>query len=382
MSWPGKEKPGVSTLEARSGTGGDNFTDDLRVVAMPHKELPRPPTVLSPVTAELMEKHVRPNWQQHSSSSETLPPLKQQGKGMRSKSKPSVGTHELLPRLPKPTLSSGMQHTVGTSYRPRGVHRRLQATSSSAPDLLTHTSVSSIAEARQRESIRPSSVACRENQRKEVLTSQAVAAEDFEENHGHRLVEAGLWHRPGSSHRQLENFAVDLERCDHLIRQLAGGVPGTPAQANHGHQVRETTKLPIGHMFTEVGTARHRVADALDNTRIEDTEAVQSSIPMQKMLVEGGKGRERIEIVHVQLLRARCVQLMQGATVESLLENLANQEKQDNRFVSSPPSSNVTQTQWSPDVLLDLLVPQHQLRAGTWFEQELHNLESLGHVSI
>mmetsp|Transcript_36673 Transcript_36673/g.84374 ORF Transcript_36673/g.84374 Transcript_36673/m.84374 type:complete len:871 (+) Transcript_36673:88-2700(+) len=355
----------------KQGCVDENLTvGELGVVAMPHIDLPRPPTSLSPFTAELMEKHVKPEWQSRVFS-QTLPPLKQQQKKTtRAKSKRSPGgTHE-LPQLPKP--ASNARPTLDTRKRAHAASRS-QAVTASAPDLRTNTSLSSIAEARQRDSIRPSSVACRENRRKEVLTSQVVAAEDGESTRAQRMVEAGLLHRPGSSHRQLENFAVDLERCDHLIRQLAGGAPGTPVQTNHGNATRESAKLSIGHSYnTETGTARHRVADALDNTRIEDTEAVQSAIPMQKIIVEGGYGRERIEVVHVALLRARCAQLMQGASVESLLENLANQKKQSSRLLISPaPSTNVTQSQWHPDVLLDLLVPKKdELRPGTWFQQE------------
>mmetsp|Transcript_61553 Transcript_61553/g.146856 ORF Transcript_61553/g.146856 Transcript_61553/m.146856 type:complete len:902 (+) Transcript_61553:152-2857(+) len=337
-----------------------------------HIELPRPPTVLSPVTVGLMEKH--PQDKKASWGSQMLPPLQRDRAGhprLAKRGQHSVSTVEdgknSLPRLGRPS---------NTSVNQRQTMKGLFA---SAPDLRTDSSSSSMAEARQRESIRPASVTCRENTRKEDFVFKADAAEALaaEVTAPARSVQQAVsaHQAQAMSQRQLENFAAELERCDHLIRRLATGAPHTPFRDHnhHSHDVKSSSALNR-QSTVEIANIKDRIANVLDTTSIEDTAAVQSAIPMQTIIVEGGKGREHIEVVHVALLRARCAQLMQGASVQSLLESLAEQQRKEWAQRLSPPSTAVSQSQWSPDVLLDLLFPAiAPMSSSAWMDMDHHD---------
>mmetsp|Transcript_102868 Transcript_102868/g.286477 ORF Transcript_102868/g.286477 Transcript_102868/m.286477 type:complete len:796 (-) Transcript_102868:566-2953(-) len=148
-----------------------------------------------------------------------------------------------------------------------------------------------------------------------------------------------------------EEFNRGMKAIDHQLDDISRSMRSDHLSPNLRQEAleREQREAERRRREAEMRKARKReqaarnphkkVALRLENTRRFDHEAEQNKgIPIQRIDVVGAKGSETVELVDVTVLKSRCMDLREGANLQSLLELQRTRDRKA-RLISTGKSS-------------------------------------------
>ncbi|CAE7335006.1 STK33, partial [Symbiodinium natans] len=183
---------------------------------------------------------------------------------------------------------------------------------------------------------RPSTVARRENRRRQMLADQMIERTERSEI----VAEAGLVADRLDSFEVLsEAFGNDVRGVTDRLEDMARSIRFENWRSKQEEKERkrreeekrlqEEEKRKARKREQEAADPKKKVALRIENRRRFDGDVAKATIPMHPVEVDGPSGRETVSLVDVENLQSRCLQLRGKAGIEAFIDMVRTREERE-----------------------------------------------------